>query len=74
MQPAQTAPQRPATPSARLEILCMPHPLRPRSPLWSALAHWPVIAAALAFGLLECLALARSRWQDRRRERTAAAH
>ncbi|MEK8051309.1 hypothetical protein AACH10_13745 [Ideonella sp. DXS22W] len=38
-----------------------------------AIGHWAVIAAALAFGLLECLALARSRWQDRRHQRLAAA-
>lgn len=50
----------------------MPHPSRLLSPLSSAastLSHWPVILAALAFGLLECLALARSRWQDRRQAR-----
>lgn len=50
----------------------MQHPSRSLSPLSSAataLAHWPVILAALAFGLLECLALARGRWHDRRHTR-----
>lgn len=41
-----------------------------RSPA-SALAHWPVILAALVFGLLECAALARCRWQDRRLQRSS---
>lgn len=39
-----------------------------------AFAGWPVIAAALAFGLLEWLALARCRWQDRRQQRHLARH
>lgn len=72
MHAAQTAPLRPAPEPARLEIHRMPHPSRLLSPLSSAastLSHWPVILAALAFGLLECLALARSRWQDRRQAR-----
>lgn len=48
----------------------MLHPSRSSGP---ALAHWLVIAAALAFGLLEWLALARSRWQDRRLRASATA-
>ncbi|MDT7838441.1 hypothetical protein [Aquabacterium sp. OR-4] len=47
----------------------MLHPSRSSA---SAMAHWPVILAALVFGLLECLALARSRWQDRRQQRRIA--
>lgn len=48
----------------------MLHPFR--SP-GSAATPWPVIAAALAFGLLECLALARCRWRDWRAHKHPAA-
>lgn len=48
--------------------------LHPPRPSGSALATWSVIVAALAFGLLEWLALARCRLQDRRLQRHTAHH